>query len=460
MTAITFDLLIKRLVLASLVLIGAAGVYSARGLYSDGSFWLMEMLPRGGFYIFDIHRAYAQILVQAPVALAIWLNVVDLNTLIRIHSFGFVGIPLIFWLAALAIHIRTKLFWFFLIGFTVSYLRSNFFAAGEFSTAYALTAFCTAILLKERVSTWLLVCMLFSAIVLIHSYEATVFLGGFLASLTVLRIVKQSTDTKAVKISLGLALVCFLISFYTGAKSTFFDRPYDGQGTANLGAFTQLHFLYLLCMPALLAITCINRNRRINAVLGIFCVVISMAYLGYTFRWDQSQISFGYQSYAYRALCCFLLLGSLLLAVIFHYKPAFLRLDRPSSIVFPLSIGTAAFFISLALPLLFHTYGFYKWAQRFEAEALAITRHTHIDHTRINTNHGWTHGYNWMWGNPSTSILLRGNAEAIILNNSTHAGFDPVDHKTIARDPLQPISNSTKSNGQTTRYVKRSLLFP
>jgi hypothetical protein len=65
-----------------------------------------------------------------------------------------------------------------------------------------------------------------------------------------------------------------------------------------------------------------------------------------------------------------------------------------------------------------------------------------------------------MWGNPSTSILLRGNAEAIILNNSTHAGFDPVDHETIPRDPLQPISSGTKSNGQPTRYVKRSLLFP
>jgi 3'-5' exoribonuclease len=31
-----------------------------------------------------------------------------------------------------------------------------------------------------------------------------------------------------------------------------------------------------------------------------------------------------------------------------------------------------------------------------------------------------------MWGNPSTSILLRGNAEAMILNNTAHKGFEPI----------------------------------
>ena len=77
-------------------MIAIAGVYAARGMHSDGSFWLVEMLPRGGFYIFDPHRAYVQVLVQAPVAFAIWLGVLDLNTLIRVHSFGFVGVPVIF----------------------------------------------------------------------------------------------------------------------------------------------------------------------------------------------------------------------------------------------------------------------------------------------------------------------------------------------------------------------------
>ena len=68
----SIDRSLKFLAMAIIVLIAIVGVYAARGMYSDGSFWLVEMLPRGGIYIFDPHRAYVQVLVQAPVALAIW----------------------------------------------------------------------------------------------------------------------------------------------------------------------------------------------------------------------------------------------------------------------------------------------------------------------------------------------------------------------------------------------------
>ena len=115
----SIDRSLKILSLAIIVLIAIAGVYAARGMYSDGSFWLVEMLPRGGFYVFDTHRAYVQVLVQAPVALAIWLGTLDLNVLIRVHSFGFVAVPIVFWLGALMLQFRTKLFWFFLIIWTI-----------------------------------------------------------------------------------------------------------------------------------------------------------------------------------------------------------------------------------------------------------------------------------------------------------------------------------------------------
>jgi hypothetical protein len=98
----------KAAALVIILLTGVAGVYTARGLYADGSFWLVEMLPRGGFFIFDIYRAYAQVLVQLPVVLAISLHVSDLNTLIRMHSFGFIGIPILFWLGALLLHMRSR----------------------------------------------------------------------------------------------------------------------------------------------------------------------------------------------------------------------------------------------------------------------------------------------------------------------------------------------------------------
>lgn len=93
----------KYMVLLIMVLIAATGTLSARGLYADGPFWLYHMLVRGGFYIFDAQRAYAQFLVELPVYLAIEGGIRDLNTLIRVHSFGLIGVPILFWCGALLI---------------------------------------------------------------------------------------------------------------------------------------------------------------------------------------------------------------------------------------------------------------------------------------------------------------------------------------------------------------------
>jgi hypothetical protein len=446
--------------LALILLTGVAGVYTARGLYADGSFWLVEMLPRGGFFIFDTYRAYVQVLVQLPVVLAISLQVSDLNTLIRVHSFGFIGIPILFWLGALLLHMRSRLFWFFLMAFSVSFLRSNFFAAGEFSTAYSLTAICAAILLKPYINAWLALVLLAAALVLTHSYEATLFLGAFLAILSIIHLFKTPHESWGIKLCVLLAFFIFLAAVYVGADSTFFQRSYDGRGTANLGALKEIHLLYLILMPAVAAILCSGYGQRFEKLLSAALMLLAALYFIYSFRWDHSNISYGYLSYAYRALCSFLLLGVLGLAVLFNYWPKLVKSRPAGQGMAAISIGIFAFFVSMAWPLLYHTYGFYKWGQRFETQAITITEHTHIDKTSINTNHGWTFGYNWMWGNPSTSILLRGNAEAVILNNSTLTGWEPIDHTKIDKYPLQLNSKPPLTNDSPRSFEKRGLLYP
>lgn len=406
-----------------LVLIGFAGTYAARGLYADGAYWLVEMLPRGGFYIFDPHRAYVQMLVQAPVAFAMWLGVQDLNTLIRLHSFGFVCAPLFFWLAALLLQRKSPLFWFFLVAFTVSYLRSNFFAAGEFSVAYGMTAYCVAVLLREQISPLQGISMLITAIVLTHSYEATLFLGVFLASLVMVRLSKVSFDSDSIRVLLMVALVVFLMSAYLGGRSTFFERSYNGKGAANLSALTEIHLLYLVVMPVLIALLAIHFSQRIRKRVALFCAVIAICYLGYAFRWDHTNISYGFLSYAYRTLCCFLLLGVLTLAVVFRFWPqVFNTTAYAKSANSYLAVSAFIFFTTMAAMLLYHTQGYYKWAQRFEREVISLKSDLPIDKTNINSNHGMNHGYNWGWGNPSLSILLRGNAEAMVLNHSDNRG--------------------------------------
>ena len=457
----SIDRSLKFLAMAIIVLIAIAGVYAARGMYSDGAFWLVEMLPRGGFYIFDPHRAYVQVLVQAPVAFAVWLGVLDLNTLIHLHSFGFIGVPVIFWLGALILHLRTRLFWFFLMAFTVSYLRSNFFAAGEFSVAYSLTAFCAAVLLKEKVTILNATLMVFSAIALTHSYEATLFLGSFLIAVAVVRLVKVPDDQRGVRLLILVSIAIFLFSVYVGARSTFFQRSYDGKGAANFSAFTEIHLMYLMVMPVLMALLCTDYGQRIKKLLLTAIVILGGLYVMYAFRWDHTNISFGYFSYAYRALCCFLLIGVLTIAAGLRFWPELFGAKTRSFLAISyLAVGAMVFFMPMAWLMLHHTHGYYKWAQRFEQEAIGLKVHTPIDKTSINTNHGWTYGYNWMWGNPSTSILLRGNAEAMVLNNSQHKGPEPGSYENVkAGDVPLPMDRPVLDPYPLKPFEKRGLLF-
>jgi len=458
----TFERFLKFVALAVIILIGVTGVYAARGLHSDGSAWLIEMLPRGGFYIFDPHRAYAQVLVQAPVALAIWLGTVDLNALIRLHSFGFVSVPLIFWLGALLLQFKNKLFWFFLMAFTVSYLRSNFFAAGEFSLAYALTAFCTAVLLRPKIGQWLALAMALAAVVLTHAYEATLFLGTFLIMLSVLRLRKVSDDSFGTRVLLYISIALFFASVYVGGRSTFFQRSYDGQGAANLGALTEIHVLYLMIVPALIACLFTEYTQKLHRWICASVLTFVGFYLLYAFRWDHRNISYGYYSYAYRVLCCFLLLGVLSLAALWRF---WLQVFKANSMTAKtnryLILGALAFFLSMAWLMLYHTYGYYKWAQRFEHAALSLHAHTPIDKTAINRSHGLSEGYNWMWGNPFTSILLRGNAEAIVLNNSRFVSSEPSVYDGLySSDPARPATNSKFEIYPLVPFKKSGLLFP
>ena len=438
---------LKWLVVITLASLGIFGTYAARGLYADGSFWLFEMLQRDGFFIFDPHRAHAQFLVQFPIALAIWLNVTDLNVLIRVHSFGFIGIPLLFWLGALAVQWGSQFFWLFVMALSVTFLRTNFFAAGEFSTTYGLTAFCAAILLQTRLQLFQAILLMLSAVALIYSYEATLLLGLILAGFSIAYLVKNPAESFAVKSFVTVATMAFVASVYVGARSVFYLRAYDASSTANLSALKEYHFLYLIVAPLLIALLFTKFTIKLQKYIFLLFLTVALMYVCYVLKWDHSNISFGYLSYAYRALSAPLLIMILLILFIFYYSPIDFKYETvtlPSSYI---SSASIIFFLTMLVPLFFHTFGYYKWAQRFENSAINITTHTPFDKAQISDNQGWTSGYNWMWGNPSTSILLRGNAKAVVLNHSAYQGYEPINLNTLDASPL-------------SRYIKTSPMFP
>src|SRR5664280_1923938 len=91
--------------------IAVNGVYASIGLFADGSYSMLGMLQRGGYFVYDPARWYADIVTQTPVVLAIHLGVNDVATLIRTQSLGLVAIPLAAWVGALAAQWKRHFYW-------------------------------------------------------------------------------------------------------------------------------------------------------------------------------------------------------------------------------------------------------------------------------------------------------------------------------------------------------------
>lgn len=433
----------RYLVLCVLLIIVVAGTLSGRGLYADGPFWLYHMLLNGGLYIFDPHRAHAQYVVELPVYLAIKLGVRDINALIRVHSFGFIGMPIIFWTGSLILQFRTPLFWLLALACSVTYLRSDFFAAGEFNVAYGLVALSMAIIFKKNVSIFQSLILLSAAVVLIYAYESMLFLGIFLFVTCVVRLVSEKNDSRMTKSAIAISCCLYLFSAYVGAHSTFYDRNENLRAAINYGAIFEPHVLYLILMIVFATLMLVGRLRNVAKVtVAVFAAILSILYILYILRWDTSGISYGFYSYAYRSLGAFMLVGILFIAWVITAFPALVRRGVIMvSVPLLACVVSLVFFLQSGI-LLFHTVEYYRWLKTFEAAAMAVDGLVPIDQTILGKGYGPISGYNWPWSNATLSVLLRGNAEAMITNASNFNGWETFDPQTIEIYPLKTFTKT------------------
>jgi hypothetical protein len=282
-----------------------------------------------------------------------------------------------------------------------------------------------------------------SAIVLIRAYESMLFLGVLLALICFIRLWSNRDDGHFVRFSLFLSALFYLYAAFVGARSTFLLRAVDLKATVNYGAFLEYHILYLLWMIASTVVVMLKPiTLWIKGLTALMGVIVSCLYLVYVWLWDTSGISYGYHSYAYRSLGAFMLFGILLVTWLWQIQPfgffrnAF-RLNEPL-----LSVVVSAVFFAQGTLLIVHTAGYYRWLKAFEAEALVIEGLVSIDETQFNKGNGPLSGYNWPWTNATLSVLLRGNAEAIITNARNFDGEETFNPKTLERYPLRPFVKS------------------
>lgn len=402
-----------------------AGVNSTRGLYADGAYFLLEILRTEKFFDFDKTRLFAQIITQAPVILAINSGINDVNLLIRIHSFGLIAIPIGFWIATLLVHIRTNYFWLFLLSFSVTYLNSGFFSVGEYNLCYSVTAFCAALLIKDgKLGVADSSALLLSAFALTRLYESMVFLGPMLYVISMCRLFftrEQGQDSNTAQCAIVLSAFFFAVGSAIAAWSILFPRsPENLSGATNIKLiFSNVQVMYTFAVIILFLIFFSMKRVFVRYVFSA-TLLLSIGFLLYSPGWATPSMHYESRTIVGLGLFCTITLSA---AIFFNRQLcATAALYRQIIWVMPFTL-----FISLAIPLLFHTSGFLNWVRIFELE---VTSHTGLvpsentkmyQSVRLNT-------YAWPWTNPSLSILLKTRTtDSIIMNSYSYKGWQPFD---------------------------------
>jgi hypothetical protein len=163
-----------------------------RGLFVDGSVFLVQIARFQEFFRFYPPRLYAMVVAQVPVMAALKLGVIDLHWLGRLLSLGLFGLPTLFY--SLALH-RVRhdavLLAVVIAAIGTIFMTASFFIVGEFNTAYAL-ALCVAVRLAtaDHLRLWDGLVLLAIAILAMRTYEAMLYLGPLLAAMTLWQAIR------------------------------------------------------------------------------------------------------------------------------------------------------------------------------------------------------------------------------------------------------------------------------
>ena len=192
--------------------------WASRGLFVDGSAFLVQIVRREWFFDFYDPRLFAMIVAQIPVMTAVILGVTDFHLLAQLLSLGLFGLPT--GLYHLALH-RAKgdpvLLATVIAAIAVVFMTTSFFIVGEYNSAYAI-AILTAVRLATARRLTLgdgIVLALVSALA-IRTYEAMIYLGPLLTAMILWKL-RRTEPRPVVPMMLYLLSAAFFLRGMTVA---------------------------------------------------------------------------------------------------------------------------------------------------------------------------------------------------------------------------------------------------
>jgi hypothetical protein len=203
--------------------------WESRGLFVDGSAFLVQIARREWFFDFYGPRLYAMVLGQMPAITGVWLGVTDLHLLARLLSIGLFALPTALYHLALA---RAKddevLLGTVIAAIAIVFMTTSFFIVGEYNTAYAIAVVAAVRLATAREVT--LLDGLFLAVVgvlAMRTYEAMLYLGPLLAGMIVWRVSRAPGRPWLATALHLVSAIGFIVGMVVAIRSL--ARPYSAE---------------------------------------------------------------------------------------------------------------------------------------------------------------------------------------------------------------------------------------
>jgi hypothetical protein len=418
-------------------LLAANNSYACRVLFWDGAFFVVDMLNKGGFHDWYPPREHIAWVTEWPVLLLAKAGVRDVRLLSMVFSAVMFAVPTAFYHLAL---FRARGDAVLLAGVlaivAVVYLPTSFFIIGEYNIVYAATTAAMATILTSRGrgrADGVLLCAIGG--LLIASYEATLYLGPFLAAASLWWTRQKSGDDIA-RLLGGVATMAFLggMAVGVGAVIRYWDTEYLTSVRAETFDFWQnLPSIVPMTGGALFALLCLVwpswlKGRGPPLLICATALVLAATPLFRQLN-PEATLSPAAQHTARSAsgglLCA--MLAVLWAHIVWRTNPpTFLALAREPRVATHLVVSMAVLVLAAAIPDLTLTTLWRGYLDDFRG--MVVSRKGLVWAADLPLQRWPKPLFNQDWSYPAFSALLKtGPGQAMIVEKQTFRRFSPFD---------------------------------
>lgn len=261
--------------------------WECRGLFVDGSAFLVQIARREWFFDFYGPRLYAMVLGQFPAIVALFLGVTDLHLLAQILSLGLLALPTAFYHVALTrVRDEPVLLAAVIAVIGTVFMTTSFFIVGEYNTAFAVVIAVTARLVTaERLTAADGAFLLAAGLVSVRTYEVMIYCGPLVALMIAWRLYDAPRRPWWPTTLHVMAALLFLAGMVVAADSIihpFSQEHLSKTASTVLNAWQNVQFDLTLLAALVIVIWAIARpaalaTPRPYVVAGIFLVLLVLS---------------------------------------------------------------------------------------------------------------------------------------------------------------------------------------